>query len=146
MAGPRCAVAGAVAFEPEPLHEYTQHGSNVLGSRSLRRWPLRALWLPYARHLLGGAGSSLPTEWGDHYLENVIEPELTIALLNARSPDAVRPEWMDHISTDSTCRDIAHLARRYLPEARARRLRRESVDLFGISGRIWAKQFQRLER
>jgi hypothetical protein len=139
----RVALArGGVAFEPEPLYDYVQHSTNVLGSRRATRWPMREMVKAYVRSLLGSNDRRLPQEWEHHFLTNVLEPKLAAHLIRARWPPAAGLRWMNRISAPSSAREIVRVLRDHRREARVDRMRREAVELALFAGRAWSLRHQ----
>jgi len=136
--GRAAASSGRVAFVPDALHDYVQHGENVFGSRDAVRWPIRPAIRASVRRWLG-LGGPLPADWQRHFVEFPLECSVAAQLVVARFPQAATQPWLTRIRSlhEGQCRELTRIVVDHAREQRAPRPLRENVELLLFTGRSW---------
>ena len=132
------SVAGKVGFVDEPLHDYVQHGANVVGIQRPTEGRLARIVGLALRYCL--SGRPIPESWRQTFVDYSLEASVAAQLLSARCPCERDPRWLTRlVSFDGgQLRELSQICIDHVRDRRASRSRRENVERALFAGRSWA--------
>ena len=133
-------VAGKVGFVDEPLHDYVQHGANVVRQPAANRGPTAPAIVGLALRC-GLSGRADPRVVAPVRSSTIsLEASVAAQLLSARCPRERDPRWLTRlVSFDGgQLRELSQICVDHVRDSRASRSRRENVEPALFAGRSWA--------